>query len=89
MYQIFLEKKVQKFLLKQKWQPIISQFERVLRELAFDPYENTLDIKIIVWLPHCYRLRIWKYRFLYEIIDDKVIINFFDADSRWDIYKKL
>lgn len=87
MYQIFLEKKVQKFLEKQKWQPIISQFEKALRILSLDPYENNLDIKIILWLPHCYRLRIWKYRFLYEIIDEKIIINFFDADSRGDIYK--
>jgi len=87
MYKIQLEKKVQKFLLKQKWQPIIIKFERALRELAFDPYENTLDIKIIIWLPHTYRLRIWKYRFLYEIIDDKITINFLDADSRGGIYK--
>lgn len=89
MYKIFLEKKVQKFLQKQKWQPIISQFEKALTELSLDPYENNLDIKIIIWLPHSYRLRIGKYRFLYEIIDDKVIINFFDADSRWEIYKRI
>ena len=89
MYNILLEKKVQKFLQKQKWQPIISQFEKALTELSLDPYENNLDIKIIIWLPHSYRLRIGKYRFLYEIIDDKVIINFFDADSRWEIYKRI
>jgi mRNA-degrading endonuclease RelE of RelBE toxin-antitoxin system len=32
-------------------------------------------------------LRIWKYRFLYEIIEDKILIYFYDADSRWDVYK--
>ena len=89
MYQIFLEKNVQKFLEKQKWQPIINQFKRTLTELSLDPYENSLDIKIIVGLPHSYRLRIGKYRFLYEIIDDKLIIDFFEADSRGDIYKKI
>ncbi len=52
-----------------------------------EPYENNLDIKILIWLPNTYILRIWKYRFLYEIIEDKIIINFFDAGSRWDIYK--
>jgi hypothetical protein len=26
-------------------------------------------------------------RFLYEIIDEKIIINFFDAGARWDVYK--
>jgi hypothetical protein len=24
---------------------------------------------------------------LYEIIDEKIIINFFDAGARWDVYK--
>lgn len=52
-----------------------------------DPYENNLDIKIIIWLPNTYRLRIWKYRFLYEVLDEKIIINFIDAWSRWEIYK--
>jgi len=26
-------------------------------------------------------------RFLYEIIDEKIIINFFDAGARGDVYK--
>lgn len=87
MYQIILEKKVQKFLLKHKGQPLVAQFGQALTQLALNPYQNNLDIKILVGLPHSYRLRIGKWRFLYEIIDEKIIINFFDAGARGDVYK--
>ena len=88
MYKIILEKSVQKFLEKHAGEDLIKVFTNSLRILSLEPYENNLDIKILVWLPNSYRLRIWKYRFVYEIIDEKVIINFFDAWNRWDIYKK-
>lgn len=87
MYKILLEKNVQKFLEKHKWEDIISKFSTSIRILALDPYDNNLDIKIIIWLPNTYRLRILKYRFLYEILEEKIIINFFNAWSRWDVYK--
>ena len=87
MYKIILEKNVEKFLLKQKWSPMIQQLEKALLILSMSPYENNLDIKTITWLPNTYRLRLWKYRFLYEILDDKLIISFVDAGSRWNIYK--
>ena len=66
---------------------MIKIFTNSLRILSLEPYENNLDVKILIWLPNSYRLRIGKYRFVYEIIDEKVIINFFDAWTRWDIYK--
>lgn len=89
MYQIILEKKVQKFLQKHQGQPIIAQFKQALMQLALDPYENNLDIKVLVGLPHSYRLRIGKWRFLYEIIDQKLIISFFDAGPRGQVYKEV
>lgn len=87
MYSIVLEKWVQKFLEKNKWQAIISSFESVLRILSLDPYDNNLDIKILQWIPNSYRLRIWKFRFLYEILDEVLVISFYEAGVRWDIYK--
>lgn len=87
MYKIVLEKQVQKFLEKHKGQDIIFQFEKILLELSLDPYENSLDIKMLVWLPNCYRIRIGKYRFLYEIIQETISISFFKAGGRGDIYK--
>jgi mRNA interferase RelE/StbE len=88
MYKIILEKSVQKFLEKHKWEDLIKSFSYSLEILSLEPYENNLDIKILIWLPNSYRLRIWKYRFIYEIIEEKIIINFYDALTRWDIYKK-
>ena len=88
MYKVVLEKKVQKFLEKHKWQTIIHDFTQSLMILTLRPYKNDLDIKKIINLPNTYRLRLWKYRFLYEILENKIIITFFDAWSRWDVYKK-
>lgn len=89
MYKIILEKRVQKFLEKHAGDDLIEKFKTSLMILSLDPYENNLDIKILVWLPNSYRLRIGKYRFIYEVIDEKIIINFFDAWTRWDIYKNI
>lgn len=88
MYKIILEINVQKFLEKHSGSDLIEKFTNSLRILSLEPYENNLDIKVLIWLPNSYRLKIWKYRFIYEIIDEKIIINFFDAWNRWDIYKK-
>ena len=89
MYKITLEKPVIKFLEKHKWEKLIEQFENSLILLANDPFDNELDIKIINWLPNSYRIRIWKYRFLYEIIENTISISFFSAWPRWDVYKNI
>lgn len=88
MYKVILEKSVQNFLLKHKWEKLIYNFEKSIRILSIDPYNNNLDIKILEWLANSYRLRIWDYRFIYEIIENNLIISFFDSWKRWDIYKK-
>ena len=89
MYKVILEKPVLKFLEKHKWEIILDQFEKALIFLVNDPYENNLDIRLITWLPSSYWLRIWKYRFLYEIIEETISISFFKAGSRWEVYKNL
>ncbi len=89
MYKVILEKPVLKFLEKHKWEIILDQFEKALVFLVNDPYENDLDIRLISWLPNSYWLRIWKYRFLYEIIENTISISFFKAGSRWEVYKNL
>jgi mRNA interferase RelE/StbE len=87
MYKIKLEKKVLKFLEKHKWEKIISIFTSYLKILQNNPYNNRLDIKKLSWSKSNFRLRIWKYRFIYEIFENELIILFSDSDSRWDIYK--
>lgn len=89
MYKIILEKSVQKFLQKHKWEDLIEKFVKAITILSLNPFENNLDIKVLVWLPNSYRIRIWDYRFVYEIIDEQLVVSFFDAWKRWDIYKKI
>ena len=46
-----------------------------------------LDIKKLQWEENLYRLRIGKYRVIFEKQDKKLIIFVIDIGSRWDIYK--
>ena len=88
MYKIIYEKKAKKFFLKHRWDNIIDRFEEIIPILMNNPLDNNLNIKALKWYPEDhYRLRIWKYRFLYEIINDAIIIRFFDAGSRWEVYE--
>jgi len=57
-------------------------------EIALNPTESNQDIKPLSGSPkNHYRLRIGKFRFLYEVMDDKLLIYCYDADSRGGIYK--
>lgn len=87
MYKIILEKPVQKFLEKHRWEKIISKFYTSLQILSQNPYSDTLDTKNMVWLEKTFRLKIGKYRFLYKVENKEVCIYFFKADSRGTIYK--
>lgn len=88
MYKIIISKKVAKFLDKNK--DLNDKFLSILKEFWVNPFgdNSILDIKILKWEKNKFRLRLWKYRFLYEIIKDEIIIFFYNVWSRWDIYKK-
>ena len=86
VFKVIFDKKILKFLSKHKWENLIINFQNALKILKINPYENNLDIKTMKWRIRAYRLRIWKYRFIYEIVENKLIIHFIDADTRWDIY---
>ncbi len=80
MYQIELSSKVVKFFKKR------TPKEQTLKE---NPYENDLAIKPMKGSnSNEYRLRFGKYRIIYEVIDDELLIYLIDADSRGGIYKK-
>jgi len=87
MYEIKLSKQIRKFLEKHKWKWIISSFRNAIIILYENPYSEDLDLKPIRWLHNNFRLRIWKYRFLYEIKDFELEIYFYKWWSRWDVYK--
>ena len=84
MYKAKYSKQVKKFLVKCD-KHIFAQFEKRLELLLQNPKHEQLDIKKLKNQP-CYRLRIGKYRFLYEITQEELLIYFVKADSRGDIY---
>ncbi len=86
-YKAVFRKTVKKFLSKHKWERIIYDFQKTLSILKNDPFEISLDIKTMRWREVAYRLRISKYRFIYEVIENDLVIHFVKADKRGDIYK--
>jgi len=86
MYQLKLSKEVDKFLDKHR--DIWKRLNEKMSQIQENPHHPAwVDVKSYIWYPNNYRLRIGKYRFLYEVIEDQVLVYFYDADSRWDIYK--
>lgn len=84
-YAIKYAKQVEKFLDKHKdLQPKVLS---ALEQIAQNPFDNTLDIKKLQGESHKYRLRIGKYRLLYEIIESQILIYAYKAQSRGDVYK--
>lgn len=85
MYKVETSKIVDKFL--EKHRDLVIRYINCIDIISISPYQNHLDIKPLKWKNNHFRLRIWKYRFLYEIIENKILIYFYEADSRWDVYK--
>lgn len=83
-YRILTHKRVDKFLSSHSI--IAKTFLTKLDILGNNPFSPILDTKPLKGLKNTWRLRIGKYRFLYTIEHDKILIFFFDADSRGDIY---
>lgn len=84
-YEVIFSKDFVKFLRKhpQISQVVIDKFEL----LSSDLHHPSLDIKPIVGKESHFRLRVSKYRFLYEIIEDEILIYAYKADSRGGVYK--
>lgn len=84
-YELKHSKQCIKFLNKH---PHIKQ--RVLESLrliALDPYNAPLDIKKLAGTSNRYRLRISKYRVLYEVRESEILIYAYRAEVRGDVYK--
>jgi mRNA interferase RelE/StbE len=86
MYHYKFTRQVVKFLEKQD-KHFLGIFFNKMEILSKDPYQNSLDIKPLRWYDNTYRLRIWKYRFLYKLEDTELIIYVYKSGSRGDIYK--
>lgn len=86
-YEVKYHKVVIKFLQKQN-RDFAKRALDAFDEIAGNPTTHNQDTKPLSGAPkNHYRLRIGKYRFLYEIMDDKLLIYCYDADSRGGIYK--
>lgn len=87
-YRLLLSKKVSKFIASRSRKER-GLIKRKLDMLSQNPIDHPLlDIKLLKSKDEFYRLRINKYRFVYEIIDNQLIVFIYTAGSRGDIYKK-
>ena len=86
MYKIKLHKKVEKFLNKKspnEVKRVIKAFEKLQK----NPYPIfNSSVKKLVDTDK-FRLRVGKYRFIYLVFEEELLIFIEDGDSRGDIYK--
>jgi len=86
MYQLKLSSKVKKFIIKRTPKEQARLIE-IFETLQLDPYDNNLSIKPLKGTDSEYRLRFGKYRIIYEVIDEELLIYVIDGGSRGGIYK--
>lgn len=79
-YKINIKKRAQKFINKQAKDQQIRLYKAIYNLPAG-------DIKKLQTFSDTYRLRVGKYRILFEWIENEIVIDVTDADSRGDIYK--
>ena len=86
MYKIIPHKRVIKFINSRN--PKDKQkIKEKLQQLQINPYpsNNETDTKKMI-NKIGYRLRIGNYRFIYDVVDEELIIYMEDANNRGDIY---
>jgi len=86
VYRVKISKTVYKFIESKdkKFRGIIFE---AFDKIAANPFDNSLDIKKMRNKRNHYRLKLGKYRILYEIMKDEILIYFYNAGSRGDVYK--
>ncbi len=84
MYQVRIERKVQKKLFKIP-EPYYSKVKKAILNLGINPKPQGY-IKLTG--RNGFRIRVADYRILYKIIENKLLIDVFHLDSRGSVYKK-
>jgi mRNA interferase RelE/StbE len=87
MYSVKYHKQVLKFLQKQdkKVKKDIVDFFELIKS---DPYDfKGHDVKSFKGYENRYRLRIRKYRVIFSIVDEALVVEVIKAGSRGDVYK--
>ncbi len=85
MYKLKTSKAFDKFLDKHR--DLSSKIIANLELIAQNPYNTTLDIAKLQGYEKHYRLRVGKYKILYEILEQEILIYAYDADSKGGVYK--
>jgi mRNA interferase RelE/StbE len=87
IYKIKYEKQAVKFMQKNK--ELGRKFYNAFLDIKEDVKENFLkyDIKKLKNVEDIYRMRIGKYRAIFKLIDEQLLILVLAIDSRGDIYK--
>jgi len=85
MFKLIFSKQVKKFIEKQD-RKTKQRFKEVFQKLAQNPYGENIDTKKMS-NSNFFRLRIGKYRFLYYIDGEEMVIVVEKGDSRGDVYK--
>lgn len=81
-YQIFIDKKAEKFIRKQGK----KEQERLLKAVYKLPAGT--DIKKLKGV-EMFRLRVGDYRILYTVNEEKKVIMIENIDNRGDVYKRV
>lgn len=80
-YKIEIDKKAQKFIMKQP-----NDKKRLIYKAIFNlPYG---DVRPLQGKKNMYRLRVGNYRIIYTVDNDKYVICVVRANNRGDVYKK-
>lgn len=87
LYKVKYSKNAEKFIKKNKEYGL--KFYKAFKDLSEDKESFfRYDIKIFRCSERdVFRLRVGKYRAIFKVVDDEVVIFVFDIDSRGDIYK--
>jgi len=86
VYSIIPHKKVIKFISSRNPKDKL-RIKKKFDQLMINPYPSNSKIDVKRMTEQAgFRLRVGNYRFLYDIVDDELVIYMEDADNRGDIY---
>ena len=87
MRKILFSKDAAKFLERLD-RPTFARFDAAIARLRQDePEDPSLDVKPLVGMLGHFRLRVGKYRMLYELREEGVLIYAYKVAPRGDVYK--
>jgi len=86
VYKLEIKKQPAKYIDKRNPKEKV-RIAQAFSKLQENPYRRDLDIKKMRGHANDYRLRIGKYRFLYTIMENRLLIYMYKADTRGNVYK--